>query len=166
MVEKSNLKGESDGQQRPSKRSLVLKVTIVLLLVAAVAGAILFKGEHGKSAAAPSRQSASNAERTNSPMQKQQKHLPRLVDLGAGKCIPCKMMVPILDELKMEYKGKFDVVVIDVWKNRSAGRKYRIRVIPTQIFYDAAGKELYRHQGFFAKDDILKKWKELGIELD
>nr|HDM59737.1 thioredoxin [Bacillota bacterium] len=99
-------------------------------------------------------------------MQKQQKHLPRLVDLGAGKCIPCKMMVPILDELKMEYKDKFDVVVIDVWKNRSAGRKYRIRVIPTQIFYDAAGKELYRHQGFFAKDDILKKWKELGIELD
>jgi thioredoxin 1 len=91
--------------------------------------------------------------------------LPRLVDLGADKCIPCKMMAPILEELKTEYQGKLQVVFIDVGKNPDAGQKYGIRVIPTQIFYDASGKELFRHEGFFAKEDILGKWKEFGIEL-
>jgi thioredoxin 1 len=38
-------------------------------------------------------------------------------------------------------------------------------VIPTQIFYDADGRDLFRHVGFFAKEDILAKWKELGVEL-
>lgn len=88
---------------------------------------------------------------------------PKLVDLGAGKCIPCKMMAPILEELKEEYQGKFDVVFIDVWENKSAGDRYGIRVIPTQIFFDADGKELFRHEGFYSKEDILGKWKELGI---
>jgi thioredoxin 1 len=94
-----------------------------------------------------------------------QKPLPRLVDLGAGKCVPCKMMAPILDELKTAYVGKLEVVFIDVWENKQAGEQYRIRVIPTQIFYDADGKELFRHEGFFAKEDILAKWKELGVNL-
>ena len=91
--------------------------------------------------------------------------LPRLIDLGAGKCIPCKMMKPILEELTKEYKDKFDVVFIDVWEKKEEGAKYGIRMIPTQIFYGADGKELARHEGFFAKKDILAKWKELGVEL-
>lgn len=95
----------------------------------------------------------------------QTKALPRLVDLGAGKCIPCKMMAPILDDLKKTYAGKMDVQFIDVWENPDAGESYGIRVIPTQIFYDAAGKELFRHEGFFAREDILGKWKELGVDL-
>ena len=89
--------------------------------------------------------------------------LPKLLDLGAGKCIPCKMMEPILEELKVEYSGKFDVEFIDVWKDRSAGSKYGIRVIPTQIFFNADGKELYRHEGFYSKEEIIAKWKDLGI---
>ena len=91
--------------------------------------------------------------------------LPRLVDLGADQCIPCKMMAPILEELKTEYAGVMEVVFIDVWQDRDAGQKYGIQLIPTQIFYDASGKELFRHEGFFAKEEILAKWKELGITL-
>jgi thioredoxin 1 len=92
--------------------------------------------------------------------------LPRLVDLGAHKCIPCKMMAPILEELKTEYAGRFKVDFIDVWENPDVGAEYDIRMIPTQIFYDASGKELFRHEGFFSKADILTKWKELGIEIE
>ena len=92
--------------------------------------------------------------------------LPRLVDLGAGKCIPCKMMAPILAELKKEYAGRLKVEFIDVWENPDEGSEYGIRMIPTQIFYDASGKELFRHEGFFGKVDILTKWKELGIEIE
>lgn len=90
--------------------------------------------------------------------------VPKLVDLGAGKCIPCKMMAPILDELKQEFKGKFDVEVIDVWEHPEIGEVYRIRLIPTQIFFDEKDKELYRHEGFMSKQDILNKWKELGYD--
>lgn len=92
--------------------------------------------------------------------------LPRLLDLGADKCVPCKMMAPILEELKETYEGQFDVQFIDVWRDPAPGRQYGIRVIPTQIFLDAQGNELFRHQGFMAREDILAKWAELGYEFD
>jgi thioredoxin 1 len=99
---------------------------------------------------------------TNAPVKTD---LPRLVDLGADKCIPCKMMAPILKELKQEYDGRMEVQFIDVWKTPDAGKAYHINLIPTQIFFDAVGKELFRHEGFFSKADILAKWKQLGIDL-
>jgi thioredoxin 1 len=91
--------------------------------------------------------------------------LPRVVDLGADKCIPCKMMMPVLAELTRDYKGQLDVVFFDVWKDRSKGQEYGIQLIPTQIFFDATGKEVYRHEGFISKKEILSKWAELGINL-
>ncbi|MGQ9575965.1 MAG: thioredoxin family protein, partial [Thermoguttaceae bacterium] len=91
---------------------------------------------------------------------------PRLVDLGAGRCIPCKMMAPILAELKREYQGVFDVEFIDVWEDRAPALKYGIEMIPTQIFLDASGKELFRHEGFFSKEEILNTWKRLGIDVE
>ena len=91
--------------------------------------------------------------------------LPRLLDLGATSCIPCKLMAPILEEMKKEYAGVLDVEFIDVWKDPAAGKGHGIKTIPTQIFYDADGKERFRHEGFFGKEDILAKWKELGYDL-
>jgi thioredoxin 1 len=104
---------------------------------------------------------------TNTPApQSKKKPLPKLLDLGAGKCIPCKMMAPILEQLKTEYVGKLEVEFIDVWKTPDAGKLYGIQMIPTQIFHDTTGKELFRHIGFLSKDDILAKWKELGVNLN
>jgi len=91
--------------------------------------------------------------------------LPRLVDLGADKCIPCIQMAPMLAELKTEYAGRLRVDFIDVWKNPEAAEEHGIQMIPTQIFFDAEGNELFRHIGFFSKEDILATWKELGIDL-
>ena len=91
--------------------------------------------------------------------------IPRLVDLGAGKCIPCKMMAPILEELKKEYAGRLQVDVIDLNDDPAAAEKLNVAIIPTQIFYDADGKELWRHEGFISKADILAKWKEFGVDL-
>ena len=96
----------------------------------------------------------------------EQTKLPRLTELGADKCIPCKMMAPILEELKSEYAGKLEVVFIDVWENPEKGREYGIRVIPTQIFYDADGNEFFRHVGFFSKEDIMKTFREKGINFN
>jgi thioredoxin 1 len=90
--------------------------------------------------------------------------LPRVVDLGADKCIPCKKLAPILEELKKEYAGRVVVEFIDVWKDPKAGEPYRIRVIPTQIFFDADGKEVWRHEGFLPKEDFVKKFAEVGVK--
>jgi len=89
---------------------------------------------------------------------------PHLVDVGADKCIPCIKMAPILDALKEDFAGQFDVTFVDAWKNRDEAAKYHVRMIPTQIFYAADGKELYRHTGFFPRQAILNQWQKLGYE--
>lgn len=93
--------------------------------------------------------------------------LPKLVDLGSKSCIPCKMMAPILEELTKDYAGKLQVEFIDVWlkENVEKGKQYGIKVIPTQVLLGPDGKELWRHEGFISKADILAKWKELGYDL-
>jgi thioredoxin 1 len=90
---------------------------------------------------------------------------PALVDVGAKQCIPCKMMEPILEELKAEYAGSLRVEFIDVQVDPDTATKLGVRGIPTQIFYDASGKERYRHMGYFSKDAILATFNKLGIEL-
>lgn len=89
--------------------------------------------------------------------------LPMLVDLGKGTCIPCKKMKPILEELEKEYKGKAIVKVIDLRYEPQEASKYRIRLIPTQIFFDVDGKEVYRHEGFMDKQSIKAKFAEMGV---
>ena len=138
------------------------RIVIVLLVVGAAAATIILKGNKSRDAANPTTAVvASDAASASDATAK----LPKLLDLGATKCIPCKMMAPILEELKKEYAGKMKVEFIDVWQNEDAGKKYGVEMIPTQIFYDANGKELFRHTGFFGKEDILAKWKELGVDL-
>lgn len=87
-----------------------------------------------------------------------------MVDIGAKKCIPCKMMAPIMEELEKEYNGKAAIIFIDVWENREQGQKFGIRSIPTQIFYDKAGKEVYRHEGFLEKKAIVEELEKLGVK--
>ncbi len=86
-----------------------------------------------------------------------------MIDLGATECIPCKMMAPILEELKKEYEGKADIVFIDVWKNPSEAKKYGVRAIPTQIFFDAEGKEVHRNTGFMDKKRIVEILTRMGV---
>ncbi len=90
--------------------------------------------------------------------------LPALVDLGSDTCVPCKMMEPVLEELASELDGRLHVIFINTNEDRSAGGRYGIRVIPTQIFFAPDGSELFRHQGFLSLEDILAKWSELGYE--
>ena len=90
---------------------------------------------------------------------------PALVDVGAKQCIPCKMMAPILDELKAEYAGRLRVEFIDVQIDPETATKLGVRGIPTQIFYDASGKERHRHLGYISKEDILTTFKKLNIDL-
>ncbi|MCF7791494.1 MAG: thioredoxin family protein [Victivallales bacterium] len=92
--------------------------------------------------------------------------LPMLWDFGAKKCIACKKLAPILEKLKSEYKGELIVKFTDVWKSENAqlAKEHGIQSIPTQIFFDKNGKELWRHVGYISKKNIIAKWKSLGYD--
>ncbi|MCX5671004.1 MAG: thioredoxin family protein [Planctomycetota bacterium] len=137
--------------------SKVWKTAIVVVLVAVVAIVIINK-QMGSS---PGTDPAKGAAQVSQPAA----GLPRLLDLGSTTCIPCKMMAPILEELKKDYEGRLQVEFVDVMANPDAATPYKISLIPTQVFFDASGKERFRHEGFFSKEDILAKWKELGVDL-
>ena len=90
--------------------------------------------------------------------------LPKLLDFGAGTCIPCKKMAPILKELSEEYKGRVDIKIIEVYVDRELTHVNRIRLIPTQIFFDSKNKEVFRHEGFMDKEQIKKVFDKMGVQ--
>ena len=138
----------------------ITKYGILLLLIGAVAGVLTLRSLHEQGG-----EEEASTQADAAPLDGEEAPLPRLLELGADKCIPCKAMMPILAELRQEYADALQVDFIDIWKNQEAGGEYGVQMIPTQIFFDSSGKELFRHTGFFSKEDILAKWKELGVEL-
>jgi thioredoxin 1 len=86
-----------------------------------------------------------------------------MIELGSAACIPCKMMAPIIAELKKEYAGRADILSIDVREYPDTVQKYDIRAIPTQIFFDASGREVQRHTGFMDKERIVAVLTRLGV---
>ena len=95
-----------------------------------------------------------------------EQRLPRLFEMVSTNCRPCEKMAPVLEELQKDYAGKLKVEISEVRINSQRAQQFEIKDLPTQIFYDAEGKELFRHEGFFGKADILAKWKELGVKLN
>ncbi len=89
--------------------------------------------------------------------------LVNLVDLGSDYCLPCKMMTPIMTKLEKDYKGKAAVVYVNIEKFPDQAKRFGIRVIPTQIFYDKKGKEVYRHEGFLSEKEIVAQFKKMGV---
>lgn len=87
-----------------------------------------------------------------------------LIDLGANQCVPCKMMAPILDKLQKDYKDKAAIVVIDVYKHNDQVQRFGIHAIPTQIFFDPKGKEVYRHTGFMSEKAIVEQLTKMGVK--
>jgi len=92
------------------------------------------------------------------------KGMPTLVDLGATTCVPCKMMEPVLEKVKKKYAGKAAVIFIDVRKHYEQVKRFGIRAIPTQVFYDRDGREIFRHVGFYSEKDIDAQFKKMGIQ--
>lgn len=89
---------------------------------------------------------------------------PTLAEFGANTCIPCKQMKPILEQLAVEYEGKLNVVIVEVYEQMELTRFNRIMAIPTQIVFDSSGKEITRHVGLWPKEQIIAQLKKMGIE--
>lgn len=145
---------------RPAQGSRRARPAVVLMLALAVAAVLWLKPR-------PDPDATGRSPGGPGPLPLAVSHaVPRLVDVGADACVPCKLMAPILDELRQEYAGRLEVVFVDVWKDPDAGRSYGVYSIPTQIFYDPAGRELFRHAGYLSKEEILATWRKLGIDLE
>ena len=87
------------------------------------------------------------------------------IELGSVNCVPCKQMQPVMKSIEEKYKGLIKVTFYDVWKDETAAKKYKIDLIPTQIFIDRSGNELMRHQGFFPEEEIDKFFQSKGLNL-
>ena len=87
-----------------------------------------------------------------------------MIDLGADKCVPCKMMAPILAKLEKRYAGRAAIEFIDVWKHKEQAGRFGIRAIPTQIFFDQNGREVFRHVGFMSEKEIVSQLEKMGIK--
>jgi thiol-disulfide isomerase/thioredoxin len=97
------------------------------------------------------------------PEPEKPKELPKMWDFGSEKCIPCKTMKEILDPMMVEYKGKVDVRIINVYEDKERTQQFRIVTIPTQVFIDGDGKELFRHIGVYPRDSIEARFKQYGF---
>jgi len=88
------------------------------------------------------------------------------VELGSVRCIPCKLMQPVMKDIERDYAGQVKVVFFDVWtpEGEPFGQTYKIRVIPTQVFLDKEGKEYFRHEGFFPKEELVKILQQKGVK--
>lgn len=86
-----------------------------------------------------------------------------MLELGSVGCIPCEQMRPVMDQLSKTYKGRLDVIFVDVRKDRSAAQKFGVRGIPTQVFLDKYGREFHRHIGYYPYDNIVPVLKKAGI---
>ena len=89
--------------------------------------------------------------------------LPRMVDVGKIYCIPCKMMVPVLQEAQLRYKGKAVIEFVDLEEHPEAAQQYKIMMIPTQVFYNSDGKEVDRHVGFLPFEEVEKMFTKMGV---
>lgn len=141
------------------------KIVIVVALIISVVSVLTIKRNQSEQDAETTLNVTANIEEIPQPDMLVRKDLPKLIDLGSDECIPCIEMAPILEELKTEYAGVFQIKFLDIRKEPTWIEVYKIQVMPTQIFFDASGKELFRHEGFYSKEDILSKWTELGVEL-
>lgn len=87
------------------------------------------------------------------------------IELGSDKCIPCKMMQPVMKAIEEEFGDQIEIVFYDVWKDNAPAKKYGIKLIPTQIFLDEKGNEFFRHEGFFPREEIEKLLMDQGLKI-
>jgi thioredoxin 1 len=88
---------------------------------------------------------------------------PTLADFGWRNCIPCKMMKPVLETLAEKQRDRLNVLIVEVYDHQDLTDKYGIKSIPTQVLFDGQGKELMRHLGYWAPEEMAVELKKVGV---
>ena len=85
---------------------------------------------------------------------------PTVVEFGANACASCREMKPILDALQRDHGERISVLSVDILKSRGYTTRYRIQLMPTQVYFDAQGREIGRTMGKVSTGEILAR---LGV---
>ncbi len=125
------------------------KITILAVVAVALAGAVIWKTS--LRASTPAEREATGG-------------LPALLDFGMGECVTCREMEPIVRELADNYEGRAVIRIIDIREHRDLQAKYRVDVIPTQVFLNDRGNEVFRNVGPMTRDEMIAKLREIGVE--
>ena len=141
------------------------RICSAALLVVAVALVVTALMAQGCASVASEKVPAPDIARSAAPSPAGAVGRPRLLEVGSESCMACKAMAEVLDDLRRTHGTRLQVDFVDVRKDEDAATRYGVQMIPTQIFYDAAGREAFRHTGFFGKDQILAKFAALKIGL-
>jgi thioredoxin 1 len=88
---------------------------------------------------------------------------PALNEFGAKTCIPCIQMKQVMAELTTSHGDRVEFRMVYADEERDLFRQYKIMLIPTQVFFNAEGKEVDRHIGPLTKEEVLQKLKELRL---
>lgn len=153
-------------------------VVAALIVVFAVLWAFIYAGSRPKTGGSDKTESDAaglnkniqyaGEKATTTAETKDKKYKVTFIELGSVRCIPCKAMIPIMNEVEEKYGSEVKVIFYDVWT--AAGQpyeeQYRVFGIPTQVFLDSEGKEFYRHQGFFPKPELFEILKKQGVKID
>lgn len=81
--------------------------------------------------------------------------LPCLVEFGSDECEECKRMKAVLEEAKSALEGRADLLRVDTDVHRGEAARFSLRIIPTQVLVGGDGKELWRHEGLIATEELL-----------
>jgi len=95
------------------------------------------------------------------------KPLVTFVELGSVRCVPCRMMQPVMKSIEEKYGDQVKIVFHDVWtpQGQPYAIQYGIRLIPTQVFLNKSGKEFFRHEGYFPEPEIDKLLQSRGLKI-
>jgi len=130
-------------------------VVVLVLIAAAVAGLGAFRASRRAPADAPPADDAAAPDA---------RARPALLDFGRGTCVPCKQMMPVLDELAQRHAERVDVRYLDLADaaNQARAEELGVHVIPTQVLLAADGSVVGRHEGFWALEEVEARFAELG----
>lgn len=81
--------------------------------------------------------------------------LPTIAEFGAKTCASCREMEVILDSVARKTAGRAHVLIIDISKDVEAAKIFRIQLMPTQVFFDAQGREIGRHMGKLPEAQVM-----------
>ena len=87
---------------------------------------------------------------------------PTMVQFSSSGCSPCEMMKPIVKKLQKKYANTINVISIPVRENQMLAKRFNVRAVPVQVFFDKKGKKIHQHMGFMAEADIVNQFKKMG----
>ena len=87
-----------------------------------------------------------------------------IIEFGGPTCIPCKRMQPILTELQQQFGARALVRNFYVAEHLKEANAHRVMVMPTQVVFDATGREVARHMGFWPKEEFAAALAKAGLK--